>query len=149
MSELPDIPKQTALWMSSSKGMHIPIYRMSDRHLLGAIGVVQKYALWEWQDDPNAESDSKWWDYVPMNQYIPLIKECLRRFLTVPGEELLRQVEIAWMEVEPEPPCCCTCEYRPVFTCVKEDSEKFGHLRPCLFPCDKYKKKEPEDAKTT
>ena len=141
MSEYPVISKQTALWFSSSSSRHIVIYKMSDRHLLGAIGVVQKYAKWEFEDDQEKDSEASWYDYVPMDTYVPLVKECLRRFLTVPGEEILRTIEIAWMESKNPSPCCCTCEYLLGFDCSNQDSEYFGTLRVCLRPCNKWKKR--------
>lgn len=139
MGIYPDIPKQTFLWYSSSKCQHMPIYLMKDRHLLAAIGVVQRYALMTWQQDEDAESDSNWHDYVPETPYVPLVKECIRRFLDVPGEDLLRSAELAWTEISAKtPPCCCLCRFRPVLICTQEDSPKFGTLRPCLDPCEKY-----------
>jgi len=141
MSEYPDIPKQTALWFSSSSGRHIVIHKMSDRHLLGAIGVVQKYAKWEFEDAQEKTSESSWYDYVPMDTYVPLVKECIRRFLTVPGEELLRTIEIAWMDSKDPAPCCCTCDFLLGFDCVNQSSPYFGTTRVCLRPCDKWKKR--------
>ena len=144
MSEYPDIQPQTSLYYSASKGMHTPIYLMSDRHLLNAIGVIQKFAEWQFEDSIGRDPDDTWRDFVPMHVYVPLVKECIRRFLTVPGEELLRTTELAWTETPEPPPCCCTCEYREGFVCNKEGAPKFGKLGTCLSPCDFWVKRVEE-----
>jgi hypothetical protein len=148
MSEYPDIKPQTALYYSSSKGMHVPIYLMEDRHLENAIGVVQRFAEWQFADATDKDPDDTWRDFVPMHIYVPLVKEALRRFLTVPGEELLRTIELAWTETPETPPCCCICEYREGFVCNKEGAPKFGKLGTCLSPCDLWKRREEKELET-
>jgi len=144
MSEYPDIQPQTSLYYSASKGMHTPIYLMSDRHLLNSIGVIQKFAEWQFEDAIGRDPDDTWRDFVPMHIYVPLVKECIRRFLTVPNEEILRTAELAWTETPEPPPCCCTCEYRLGFYCNKEGAPKFGKLGTCLSPCDSWIKRIEE-----
>ena len=141
MPEYPkvDLPKQTALWMSSSKQEHIIIYKMQDRHLLGAIGNTQNYAKWKFEETPNKPWDSKWWDYLPMAVYIPLVKECVRRFLDVPGEEdMLRLMELVNMENPKQLNCCCKCMYRIEDYCMNKESKHFDTIMMCPENCDKW-----------
>jgi hypothetical protein len=139
----PIIPEQTALWMSSSKGRHILISEMNDRHLLGAIKNVQTYAKWQWEDDENRDPQGNWHDRLPMNTYIPLVQECMRRFLDVPNEddELFLLELSAKPRVEPSP-CCCICKYwnTSICLCRNEGSPKFGKEVICPEKCEKWEK---------
>jgi len=153
----PIIPEQTALWMSSSKGRHIPISEMNDRHLLGAIKNVQTYAKWQWEDDENRDPQGNWHDRLPMNTYIPLVQECMSRFLDVPNEddELFLLELAAKPRVEPVD-CCCNCKHKEngleidkgrngnkiyLMICGNPDSVKATETVFCPEKCEKWEKR--------
>ncbi len=99
--DIVDIQPQKALWFSRSKQAYMRVCDMKDRHLLGAVGQERLEARVSLIESEDKHPDDTWRDFASQ-MYVALVKEALRRFLSVPYEEdPVRQLELSVQQYTP------------------------------------------------